>query len=165
MNALCDSLQLRWVIRRDMDEMLEIERGSFEFPWNETDFVDALRQRNIIGIVAEAASEIRGFMIYELRKHELEIIKFAVHPEMRRQLIGTTMLRRLKDKLSIQRRKELVLKIRESNLPGQLFFRQAGFEASGVLRQWYCDGQSEDAYVMRFCPYAGIKSQNQSVRD
>lgn len=164
MTALCDDLQLRWIIRRDMDEILAIERSSFEVPWDECDFVICLSQRNMIGIVAETGFQIRGFMVYELRKHELEIVNFAVHPEMRRQLIGTTMLCRLKEKLSIQHRRELVLKIRESNLPGQLFFSQAGFKACGVLRQWYCDGQPEDAYVMRFSPYAGMKFGNQTVQ-
>ena len=41
--------QIRWLIRRDMDEVLSIEQGSFEYPWTEEEFLCCLRQRNCIG--------------------------------------------------------------------------------------------------------------------
>ena len=40
---------IRWMIRRDMPEVLAIEAASFEFPWLEDDFIRCLRQRNCIG--------------------------------------------------------------------------------------------------------------------
>ena len=48
-------VHIRWMIRRDMAEVLEIERGAFEFPWFEEEFIRCLRQRNCIGMVAEHA--------------------------------------------------------------------------------------------------------------
>ena len=45
--------QIRWLIRRDMDDVLAIERASFQFPWTEEEFLCCLRQRNCIGTVAE----------------------------------------------------------------------------------------------------------------
>ena len=47
------SVHIRWMIRRDMSDVLEIENNSFEFPWFEEDFIRCLRQRNCIGMVAE----------------------------------------------------------------------------------------------------------------
>ena len=47
------NVHIRWMIRRDMSEVLEIEKSSFEFPWSEEDFIRCLRQRNCIGMVAE----------------------------------------------------------------------------------------------------------------
>jgi len=46
-------VHIRWMIRRDMPEVLEIEDRSFEFSWSEEDFIRCLRQRNCIGMVAE----------------------------------------------------------------------------------------------------------------
>ena len=46
-------VHIRWMIRRDMAEVLEIERAAFEFPWFEEEFIRCLRQRNCIGMVAE----------------------------------------------------------------------------------------------------------------
>ena len=77
-------VHIRWMIRRDMAEVLEIERSAFEFPWFEEEFIRCLRQRNCIGMVAEANHQIVGFMIYELHKAKLHILNFAVAPEFRR---------------------------------------------------------------------------------
>jgi len=52
-------VHIRWMIRRDMPEILEIERQSFEFPWCEEDFVRCLRQRNCIGRRASTCSILR----------------------------------------------------------------------------------------------------------
>ena len=141
--------QIRWLIRRDMDEVLAIERSSFEFPWTEEEFLCCLRQRNCIGTVAELDHEIVGFMIYELHQSMLRILNFAVSPDHRRQGVGRQMVQRLIDKLSQQRRREIVLEVRETNLDAQLFFSGNGFRALSVLRNHY-DDTMEDAYYMRY---------------
>lgn len=142
-------VQIRWLIRRDMPEVLRIERNSFEFSWSEQDFLTCLRQRNCIGMVAEHDQDIVGFMIYELHKARLNIMNFAVANEARRLGVGTQMVLKLIDKLSQQRRNEILLEVRESNLPAQLFFRDHGFRAVSILRNHY-DDTTEDAYVMRY---------------
>lgn len=143
------SVHIRWMIRRDMPEVLEVERQSFEFPWSEDDFVRCLRQRNCIGMVAEHGDQVAGFMIYELHKTRLHILNFAVDPELRRQGVGETMVRKLVGKLSPQRRNRIMLEIRETNLAAQLFFRDCGFRAVSVLRDFY-DDTTEDAYLMQY---------------
>ena len=145
-------VQIRWLIRRDMADVLAIEGASFEFPWTEEDFTACLRQRNCIGMVAERNQQIVGFMIYELHKARLQILNFAVNPECHHQEIGTQMVAKLIDKLSQQRRREILLEIRESNLAAQLFFSARGFRAVSVLRNHY-DDTTEDAYVMHYRLY------------
>jgi [ribosomal protein S18]-alanine N-acetyltransferase len=142
-------VQIRWLIRRDMPEVLNIEQQSFEFSWTEEDFLCCLRQRNCIGMVAERDHEIVGFMIYELHKARLNILNFAVSPKLRRQGVGSQMVMRLVDKLSQQRRKEILLEVRERNLDAQMFFKQQNFRAVRVLRSHY-DDTCEDAYIMQF---------------
>lgn len=143
-------IHVRWLIRRDMADVLEIENQSFEFAWSEEDFLVCLRERRVIGMVAEHAetNEILGFMIYQLDKERLHILNLAVDPKWRRLEIGTQMIRRLIDKLSQQRRKELVAIVRETNLQAQLFFRSLGFKAVATLRRYY-EETTEDGYRMR----------------
>lgn len=145
----CISVQVRWMIRRDLKQVLAIENESFEFAWTEDDFLNILRQRNAIGMVAEIDNRIVGMMIYELHKSHLHLLSFAVACEYRRLGVGSQMIDRLVLKLSQQRRQEIVLEVRETNLPAQLFYRSQGFRAIGVHREHYRDS-SEDAYVMRF---------------
>ena len=142
-------VHIRWMIRRDMPEVLQIETGSFEFPWFEEDFIRCLRQRNCIGMVAEHGERVVGFMIYELHKTRLHVLNFAVATDYRRMAVGEQMIEKLVSKLSSQRRTRISLEVRETNLPAQLFFRESGFRATAVLRDFY-DDSTEDAYVMQY---------------
>jgi len=142
-------VHIRWMIRRDMPEVLDVERECFEFPWLEEDFIRCLRQRNCIGMVAEYEDRVVGFMIYELHKNRIHVLNFAVAADCRRCGVGTQMVAKLIAKLSSQRRSRILLEVRETNLPAQLFFRDNGFRAVSVLRAYYED-TPEDAYLMQY---------------
>lgn len=142
-------LHVRWMIRRDMPEVLGIEQQAFEFPWSDEDFTNCLRQRNCIGMVAEIADSVVAFMIYELHRTRLHVINFAVARSHRRLGVGMRMMEKLVGKLTPERRNRIVLEVRETNLPAQLFFRAQGFRATSVLRDFYQDTE-EDAYVMQY---------------
>ena len=133
-------IQIRWMIRRDMAEVLDIETEGFEFPWSEEDFIRCLRQRNCIGMVAEQSEHVVAFMIYELHKTRLHLLNFAVAANARRRGVGLQMMEKLMGKLSPQRRTRVVLEVRETNLAAQLFFRGLGFRAVSVLRDFASAG-------------------------
>lgn len=142
--------QIRWLIRRDMPEVMEIENRSFAFPWSEEEFLVCLRERNVIGTVYESANGlIHGFMIYELHKNTLRILNFAVAPEVRRTGVGRAMAKRLMDKLNQQKRHWIVLEARESDLRSQLFWSSCGFRAERILRDFYDNG--ENAIHFSYC--------------
>lgn len=142
-------IHVRWMIRRDMPEVLSVEREAFEFSWSEEDFTRCLRQRNCIGMVAEMADSVVAFMIYELHRTRLHVLNFAVRRSHRRLGIGTQMLDKLAAKLSPERRNRIVLEVRERNLPAQIFFRSLGYRATSVLKDFYQD-TTEDAYLMQY---------------
>src|SRR5207237_2499735 len=142
-------VHIRWMIRRDMPEVLRTEQESFEYAWTEEDFLRCLRQRNCIGMVAEQSEKVVGFMIYELHKTKLHILNVAVHPGQRRNGIGAQMVAKLVSKLSSHRRTRITLEVRETNLTAQLFFRCQGFRAIRVLRGYYEDS-GEDAFLMQY---------------
>ena len=142
-------VQLRWMIRRDMAEVLEIEQEAFEYPWSDEDFTRCLRQRNCIGMVAEAGDSVVAFMIYELHRTRLHVLNFAVRRSHRRFGVGRQMMEKLSTKLSAERRDRILLEVRERNLPAQLFFRSLGYRAISVLKDFYED-TTEDAYLMQF---------------
>jgi [ribosomal protein S18]-alanine N-acetyltransferase len=142
-------VHIRWMIRRDMPEVLRAEQESFDYSWTEDDFLRCLRQRNCIGMVAEHEDRVVGFMIYELHKTKLHVLNFAVDPAWRRVGVGTQMVTKLIGKLSSHRRTKITLAVRESNLAAQLFFRSQAFQATRVLRGYYEDS-GEDAYLMHY---------------
>jgi ribosomal-protein-alanine N-acetyltransferase len=148
-SKITTKVDIRWFIRRDMPEVLRIEHDSFEHAWTEEDFISVLRNRNCIGMVAEECNRIVGSMVYELSRTRLHVLNFAVAPAFRRQHVGAQMIEKLVDKLSRQRRQEIVLEVRDSNLSAQQFFANQGFRAVSIIRGHYVD-TDEDAYVMLY---------------
>jgi ribosomal-protein-alanine N-acetyltransferase len=142
-------IHIRWMIRRDMADVLNIEQETFEFSWSEEDFIRSLRQRNCIGMVADCEDKVVGFTIYELHKNKLRVLNFAVDPYCRRRGVGSRLISKLTDKLTPQRRNKVVLEVREKNLDAQLFLRSQGFKAVSVLHDFY-DDTDEDAYVFQY---------------
>jgi len=138
---------IRWMIRRDMAEVLGIEMDSFEYPWSEDNFVRCLRQRNVMGMVAENDNEdIVGFMIYELHKSRLHIRNFAVGEQWRRYGVGTAMLNRIKKKLHAERRIFISLDLVDEHkdwigLEGaRQFFESVGFTALSEVKRYEARG-------------------------
>lgn len=141
--------QTRWMIRRDMPQVLAIEAASFEFAWTEEDFLNCLRDRSNIGMVCEVEFSIVGFVIYTLDRKSLQVLNFAVAPTWRRRGVGTAMFRRLVGKLPHGRpRNQIRCEVRETNDVAIRFFRSMGMTATSVLREHYVD-TDEDAYLFR----------------
>ena len=137
---------IRWMIRRDMADVFEIEGLSYENGWGEKDFLRCLQQRNCIGMVAEELTptsrsgkpaKVLGFMLYELHRTRMHILNFAVHPGYRRLSVGRQMVAKLVKKLSSHGRPRIAVDVRETNLRAQLFFRSQEFRAIRVLRGFF----------------------------
>lgn len=141
---------LRWMIRSDLDCVMAIEKEVFDYPWSREEFVIAGRQGNCASMVAERNNEVVGYMVYELHKDRIELLNIAVRPRSQRLGVGATLIERLKAKLDPQRRHKIGCELRERNLDGQLFFRQAGFVCTAIVPGWYSVEEESIAYRMEF---------------
>jgi [ribosomal protein S18]-alanine N-acetyltransferase len=120
-------IRIRWMIRRDLPEVLTIEGKSFPDPLDEEQILERLRQRNCIGMVADTDDGIIGFMIYELHKRRLHILRLAVSPEIRRTGVGAQLIARLKHKLATHCRLRLTVSVRDDG-GAKPFFLSHDFE-------------------------------------
>lgn len=141
---------IRWLLRQDMPAMLAIERVSFEFPWSEQDFLETLWVRGVIGNVLTSSeqpgSDIRAFMIYQLKQGGIELLRLAVDPHFCREGYGRRMVGKLTSKLSAVRRTWIAANVRASNLDAQLFFAAHGFRCIAIVQ----DETDEDLYRFRY---------------
>jgi ribosomal-protein-alanine N-acetyltransferase len=140
---------VRWMVRRDLQDVAAIEQSVFEFPWKEDEFIRCLQQRNCIGMVAEYDNRVVGFMVYEAAKTRFHLLNIAVAPEFRRRGIARQMLQKIIGKLGNQRRNKISLEVRETNLPALFFLRSLGFLATKILRDFY-ENTNDDAYLMQY---------------
>ena len=143
-------VHIRWMIRRDMAEVLDIEQLCFPDPYTEDEFVHFLRARNCIGMVCDCeiagVERVLGFMVYDLHKTRIKLIDFAVLPSFQRMGIGRQMVEKLKGKLGAPKgRSSIEVLISENNLDGQLFFKRMGFRCTDIVRGAY-DSTDADGY-------------------
>ncbi len=139
-------VHIRWMIRRDMDEVLEIERENNEESWSEKDYIRCLRQRNCIGMVAEFDDTVVGAMIYELHKKQIHVLRFNVALKHHGKTVGVQLVNKLKGKLSSERRQKIVAEVPESNLEGLQFAKSQGFTGK-LIPDWF---EGEDAIQVSY---------------
>lgn len=150
-----NNIEIHWLIRGQVEQVLKIEQRCFESPWDEETLLSHLRQRNCIGLVGMRGNEVLGYVVYHMlpdtgsRTSALEIIRFAVSTDHRRDGVGSKMLEKLVGKLAAQRRQYITVHVRETNLSAQFFLRECGFNAVEVVREHY-DDSGEDAYVFEY---------------
>lgn len=138
--------QIRWLIRRDLPAVLEIDAVNDPDPWVEDRWIYHLRQRSMIGMVAETVDdEIVGTMLYELQRDCLRVIKFVVKRGCTGQGIGKLMLDKLMTKLYPGRRERLVFETTLDNQDGLAFLKYHGFLATGIDR----DDNIDMTYTIR----------------
>jgi ribosomal-protein-alanine N-acetyltransferase len=125
---------IRWIVRRDWPGIEDCEADEPD-AWTEADLVRHLKQRNMIGMLAEWDSTVIGYMVYSLHRHHIELERLVVHPEIRRRGIGEALIDKLRSKLSPDHRTRIEVPVRESNLAAQLWLRELGFHAYFVANE------------------------------
>lgn len=148
-------IKIRWMIRRDLPEVLDIEDASYFRPWKEEDFLRELRNRNTIGMVAEESGWVFGFVVYELRKGRIDVLRLAAADDRRRQGVGSALVEKLKGKLSPGRRRAIRIDLPEldASLDACRFLANRGFR-SVILRD-----PDEDVYRFEYShEFAGVPS-------
>lgn len=136
-------LQIRWLIRRDMQDVMRIESECFENGRTEDDFVAILKDRRTFGHVATLGDEILGYIIYQYAKSKgsgntdkVRILGMAVSPFDQRKGVGRQLIGHAIKQLRRGKTKCFV-KVPESNLPLQLLLKSCGFEAVKVVGESY----------------------------
>lgn len=96
-------IHCRWMIARDLPEVCAVERGAGG-DWGADRFEHHLQHRNCIGTVAERGAAVVGFMVYELHRTRVTLLKFGAPDEQTAPVLGAKLL----DKLDSHRRTVLV---------------------------------------------------------
>lgn len=141
-------LTLRTVKPEDLKDVYRIERLSFKQPFPPS-YLETLAYLSpktfIIAIVDE---RIVGYSASVLKGQEGHVLSIAVHPDYRGLGIGENLLRENIKRLKELGARRVVLEVGVSNMAAIRLYKKLGFEISGLLRNYYWDG--EDAYKMVF---------------
>lgn len=146
MQEISLQVHVRWLIRRDLDEVMGIERASFRDPrepWTEGRLLSSLRKSDVTGFVAESLAgpepEILGYMLVRIGSRNYELLRMVVLPGVRRLGIGREMINRLIRPLSPNGRNRLTIHVEDRNLGMQCFLRSCGIRAVGIRHGEFID--------------------------
>jgi ribosomal-protein-alanine N-acetyltransferase len=77
----------------DLDEVLAIEKASFQTPWSRGAFRYELTQNRVArSLVVRVRGELAGYLCMWEIGHEIHITNLAVHPKFRRRGIARALL-------------------------------------------------------------------------
>jgi ribosomal-protein-alanine N-acetyltransferase len=124
------------MIHRDIPQVMDIERHSYDVPWTTAELLSRLKRGNTIGLVVERQNRILGFAVYEVLPRELVLTTLAVSERCRKQGVGRSIIRHLVAKLRPERRRLGVI-VSERNLSAQLFLSRCGLRAVHIHRDYY----------------------------
>jgi ribosomal-protein-alanine N-acetyltransferase len=131
----------------DLDEVMAIERTSYQFPWSAVFFRQELQVACARSILAETDRTIVGYVLYWLLPGAIDIHNLAVHVDYRRRGIARILLRSVVKEARRQSVSRVMLEVRQSNVPAQKLYQAMGFKITGMRKGYYSDN-GEDALAM-----------------
>ncbi len=141
-------LVIRPMRRRDVPEVMEIERGSFSAPWSAFTFRSLLRRRSAVLLVAEEGERIAGYAVLWIGSGGAELGNLAVRRAFRGQGTGRALLDEVLREAAAGGAGTVFLEVRESNEAARQLYAGAGFRFVGMRSDYYVSPR-EDALVMR----------------
>ena len=132
----------------DLDEVLEIERASFQTPWSRGAFRYELTQNRVArSIVVRVGRQLVGYLCLWEIGHEIHVTNLAVHPSFRRRGTARALLRHVLDGARRNGVELVFLEVRPTNVEALALYESLDFRVIGRRKGYYFD-TGEDALVM-----------------
>jgi len=132
----------------DLDEVAQIERTLYDFPWTRLNFADSLsagyccRVMRIDGVLV-------AYAVMMCVLDEAHLLNITVTQDMQRRGFGRAMLAHLAREALTYGAERMFLEVRPSNVAARAMYDAAAFQPIGRRPRYYpaLDGR-EDAIVM-----------------
>ncbi|MDR3071515.1 MAG: ribosomal protein S18-alanine N-acetyltransferase [Endomicrobium sp.] len=129
-----------------LDEVIKIEKKSFEHPWTKDMFLDSAKNNTVRFRILTENGTIGGYYIVSTVIDEAEILNIAVNPEFRGLKFGRAMLIQIKKEAINGGVKFVFLEVRKTNIVALSLYKSLGFEEVGIRKKYY---KGEDALLLR----------------
>jgi tRNA threonylcarbamoyl adenosine modification protein YeaZ/ribosomal-protein-alanine acetyltransferase len=150
-SAATRSVEGRFVTDDDLPLIAKLHRISFETPWSEAQFKDALALPGAAALAVLSEGQMRGFVHFQIAVDQAEIHTLCVEPRWRRKGFGRDLLTSLEAIARMRGITELRLDVAADNGAALQLYRQFGFKEAGRRKGYYARvGGAVDALLMTF---------------
>lgn len=131
-----------------IDQMEQIEIECFSVPWSREALEEELENPYAHYVVCtDGAGNVLGYIGSRIVLDSADITNVAVRPQYRRRGIARQLVGRMLEQMAEKGVAGVLLEVRESNLPAQNCYAQAGFTVVGRRKNYY-ELPKEDALLM-----------------
>ena len=135
------------MIHDDVPEVSDIERRSYEFPWNHGVFRDCLLA-GYYCLVVERDSAVVGYGVLSIAAGEAHILNLCIDPMYRELGYGERLLDEILVVTNDQEVREIFLEVRPSNEKAIALYSKKGFRNIAYRPAYYQASEGrEDAAV------------------
>ena len=133
---------------QNIDQMEQIEIECFSVPWSREALEEELENPYAHYVVCtDGAGNVLGYIGSRIVLDSADITNVAVRPQYRRRGIARQLVGRMLEQMAEKGVTGVLLEVRESNLPAQNCYAQAGFTVVGRRKNYY-ELPKEDALLM-----------------
>ena len=143
-----DDLIFSPLLPSHIDQMVMIEQECFSVPWSREALMEELDNPCAHYVVCnDKEGNVVGYIGSRIVLDEADITNVAVRPQYRRRGIGLKLVTIMLGLMKHMGVASVLLEVRESNLPAQNCYAQAGFTVVGRRKNYY-ELPKEDALLM-----------------
>lgn len=141
-------IELKEMTSSYTEGVFNVGKLSLKEAWSLDSINKELDNKNAKYIVAVTENnEVVGFIGLWIVLDEGDITNVAVHPNYRKQKIGSLLIEYVINNMKNWNISSLTLEVRKSNIPAQNLYKKFNFNVSGIRKNFYSDN-NEDAYIM-----------------
>lgn len=146
-------LRIEPMTRKDIPEVMAIERASFRDPWVLKAFereLDNQFSRN--RVARDEEGRVVGYAVYWAAGPEYHILNLAVRADMRRRGVGRLLMNSIIAEALSDKVEFIALEVRPSNTAARSLYRKYGFVTVGTRPRYYQDGEDAEVMILRLRP-------------
>jgi [ribosomal protein S18]-alanine N-acetyltransferase len=130
---------LRRATPEDAAALARVHRASFDDPWDEDWFRNALDRPGMLALLAgnAAATDLQSFILVQIAGGESEILTLATASAARRSGLARALIVEAAANAALQQANAMFLEVAEDNLAALALYRRFGFRIYGRRRDYY----------------------------
>lgn len=140
-------IEIRLMQKDDIPQIAQLEKETFSLPWNQKALEESFLKETYLFIAASFQKQVIGYIGMYIVLEEGNITNIIVSKKYRRNKIAARMLTDLFLEAKKRGVSRITLEVRKSNEGAIRLYENAGFNQTGVRRNYY-EKPEEDAIIM-----------------